>query len=113
MWRKISHLFTQLKKNKDEPHYYNVSGEKLFEGSKIIDLLFVIKQLKDGCTVVRGELQNIAHPEIETIIGLGRISYLKCICGNINAMYSDQHHTKCGEYRECKIFDVNTQCAGG
>ena len=72
----------------------------------------MIKQLKDGCTV-RGELQNIAHLETETIIGLGRIFYLKCICGNINAIYSGQHDTKCGENRECKIFDVNTQCAGG
>ena len=88
------------------------SGEKLFEGSRKIDLSFVIKQLKDRCTV-RGELQNIAHLETETITGLGRIFYLKCICGDINAIYSGQHHTKCGENRECKIFDVNTQCAGG
>ena len=101
-----------MKKNKDEPHYHNVRGEKLFEGSRKIDLSFAIKQLKDGCTV-RGELQNIAHLETETIIGLGRIFYLKCICGNINAIYLGQHHTKCGENRECKIFDVNTQCAGG
>ena len=72
--------------NKDEPHYHNVSGEKLFEGSRITDLLFVIKQLKDGCTVC-GELQNIA-----------------CICDNINAIYAGQYHIKCGENRECKIF---------
>ena len=100
-----------MKKNKDEPHYHNVSGEKLFEGSRI-DLLFVIKQLKDACTV-RQELQNIAHLETETIIGLGRIFSLKCICGNINAVYSGQYHTKCGENKECRIFDVNTQCAEG
>ena len=89
----INHLYTQLKKNKDEPHYHNVSGKKLFEGSRIINLLLVIKQLKDGCTVC-GELQNIAHLETETIIGLASIFYLKCICGNINAIYSGQYHTK-------------------
>ena len=112
--KKIRELKTSVvkDKNKDEPHYHNVNGEKLFEGSRIIDLSFVIKQLKDGCTV-RGELQNIVHLETETIIGLGRIFYLKCICGNINAINSSQHHTKCGKNRECKIFDVNTQCAGG
>ena len=90
-----------MKKNKDEPHYHNVSGEKLFEGSRIIDLLSVIKQLKDGCTVC-GELQNVAHLETETII-----------YRNINAIYSGQCHTKFGENGECKIFDVNTGCAGG
>ena len=58
-------------------------------------------------------MQNIAHLETETIIGLASIFYLKCICGNINAIYSGQCHTKCGENRECKIFDVNTPCAGG
>ena len=72
----------------------------------------MIKQLKDGCTV-SGELQNIAHPETETVIGLRRIFYLKCICGNINAIYSGHYHTKCGENRECKISDVSTRCAGG
>ena len=51
---------------------------KLFEGNRIIYLLFVIKQLKDVCTVC-GELQNIAHLEIETITGLASIFYLKCI----------------------------------
>ena len=90
-------------------HY---SSEKLFKGSTKKHLLLVIKQLKDGCTVC-GELQNIAHLETETIIGLGRIFYLKCICGNINAIYSGQYQNRCGENRECKIFDVNTQCAGG
>ena len=73
--------------NKDEPHYHNVSGENFFEDSRITDLLFVIKQLKDGCTVF-GELQNIAYLESETIIGLASIFYLKCICDNINAIYS-------------------------
>ena len=48
-------LIHTVEENKDEPHYHNVSGERLFEGSRIIDLLFVIKQLKDGCTVC-GEL---------------------------------------------------------
>ena len=32
-----------IEENKNEPHYHNVSDEKLFEGSRIIDLLFVIK----------------------------------------------------------------------
>ena len=40
-------IHTVEKTNKDEPRYCNFSGEKLFEGSRIIDLLFVIKQLKD------------------------------------------------------------------
>ena len=100
-----------MKKNKDEPHCHNVSGKKLFEGSRI-DLLSVIKQLKDKCTV-RGELQNIAHLETQTIIGLGRIFSLKCICVTINAIYSGQYHTNYRENKECKIFDVNTHCAGG
>ena len=88
--------------------------KKLSESSKIIDLLFANKQLKDVCTVC-GELQNIAHLETETIIGLASIFYLKCICGNIkyNAIYSGQCHTKCGENRECKILYVNTRCARG
>ena len=68
----------------------------------------MIKQLKDECTVC-GELQKIAHLETENIIGL----YLKCVCGDINAIYSCQYHTKCGKNRECKIFDVNTRYAGG
>ena len=55
----------------------------------MIYLLFVIKQLKDGCTVC-GELQNIAHLETETIIGLASIFNLKCICGNINTIFSGQ-----------------------
>ena len=67
----------------------------------------MIKQLKGGC-IVSGELQNIAHLEIENIIGL----YLKCLCVNINAIYSDQYHTKCGRNRECKISDVSTRCVG-
>ena len=41
-------LIHTTEENKDERHYHNVSDEKLFEGSRIIDLLFVIKQLKDG-----------------------------------------------------------------
>ena len=101
-------LIHTAEENIDQPHYHNVSGEKIFDGNRKIDLLFVIKQLKAGCTV-RRELQNIAHLEIENIIGL----YLKCVCGNINAIYSGQYHTKCGKNRECKIFNVNTQCAWG
>ena len=72
-------------------------------GCHCFDLLFVIKQLKDGCTVC-GELQNIAYLESETIIRLASIFCLKCICNNINAIYSGQYHIKCGENRECKIF---------
>ena len=72
----------------------------------------MIKQLKDGCTVC-GELQNTAHLETENIIGIASIFYLKCVCSNINAIYSGQYHAKCGENSECKIFDVNTRCAGG
>ena len=54
-------LIHTAEENKDEPRYHNnVSSEKLFEGSRITDLLFVIKQLKDGCTV-GGELQNIEY----------------------------------------------------
>ena len=78
-------LIHAVEENKDEPHYHNVSGEKLFEGSRIIDLLFVIKQLKDVCTVCE-EIQNIAYLETETIIGLASIFYLECICDNINAI---------------------------
>ena len=73
-------LIHTIEENKDKPRCHDVSGERLFDGSRIIDLLFVIKQLKDGCTVC-GELQNIVHLETENIIGL----YLKCVCGNINA----------------------------
>ena len=69
-------LIHTAEENKDEPNYHNVSGEKLLEGSRITDLLLVIKQLKDGCTVC-GELQNIADLESETIIGLASIFYLK------------------------------------
>ena len=78
-------LIHTVDQNKEEPHYHNVNGEKLFEGSRIIDLLFVTKQLKDGCSAC-GALQNIAFLESETIIGLASIFYLKCICGNINAI---------------------------
>ena len=38
-------LIHTVEESKEEPHYHNVSGEKLFQGSRIIDLLFVIKQL--------------------------------------------------------------------
>ena len=38
-------LIHTVEENKDKPHYHNVRGEKLFDGSRIIDLLFVIKQL--------------------------------------------------------------------
>ena len=100
---KAKPLIHTVKENTDEPHYHNVNGEKLFEGNRIIDLLFVIKQLKDGCTAC-GELQNIAFLETETIAGLASIFYLKCICDNINAIYSGQYHIKCEEKRECKIF---------
>ena len=92
-------LIHTAEEHKDEPHYHNVSGENFFEGSRITNLLFVIKQLKGGCTVC-GKFQNIAYLESETIIGLASIFYLKCICDNINAMY----HIKCGENRECEIF---------
>ena len=63
-----------------------------------MDLLFVMKQLKDGYTVC-GELQSIAYQETETIIGLASIFYLKCSCDHINAIYSGQYHIKCGENR--------------
>ena len=96
-------LIHTAEEHKDEPHYHNVRGEKLFERSRITDLLFVIKQLRDGCTVC-GELQNIAYLETETITGLASIFYLKCICDNINAIYSGQYHIKFGENRERKIF---------
>ena len=89
-------LIHTVEENKDEPHYHNVSGEKLFEGSRIIDLLFVIKQLKDGCTVC-GELQNVAYLETET--GLASIFYLKCICDNINAIYSGSNVEKTGNVK--------------
>ena len=93
-------LIHTAEENKDEPHYHNnVSGEKLFEGSRITDLLFVIKQLKDGC-IVCGKLQNIAYLESETIIGLASKFYLKCICDSINAIYSGQYYIKCGKNRE-------------
>ena len=59
----------------------------------------MIKQLKDRCTVC-GELQNIAHQESETITGLASIFYLECICGDLNAIYSGQYHTKCGENKQ-------------
>ena len=39
-------LIHKIGEDKDEPHYHNDSDEKLFEGSRIIDLLFVMKQLK-------------------------------------------------------------------
>ena len=59
-------LIHTAEENRDEPDYHNVSDERLFEGSRIIVccLLFVIKQLKDRCTVCR-ELQNIVHLETE------------------------------------------------
>ena len=63
----------------------------------------MIKKLKDGCAV-HGELQSTAYLEYKTIIRLGSIFYLKCICDSINAIYSGQYHIKCGENRECKIF---------
>ena len=96
-------LIHTVKENKDEPHYRNVTGEKLFEGSRIIDTLFVIKQLKDRCAVC-GELQNTAYLETETKIGLASIFCLKYTGDNINAIYSGQYHIKCMENRECKIF---------
>ena len=103
---------TRLKKAKMN-QTINVSDEKLFEGSRIMDLLFMIKQLKDRCTVC-GELQNIAHQESETIIGLASIFYLECICGNINAIYSANIIPNVEKKnRKCKIFDVNTRCVGG
>ena len=101
-------LIHTAEENKDKAHYHNVSGEILFDGSRIIDLLFVIKQLKDRCTVC-GELQNIAHLETENIIGF----YLKCVWPEYIAFILSQCHTKCGKKRECKTFDVNTRCAGG
>ena len=55
-------LIHTVEESKDEPDYQNASGEKLFENSRIIDLLFVIKQLKDKWSVC-GELQNIANQE--------------------------------------------------
>ena len=44
-------LIHTVEENRDAPHYHNVSGENFFEGSRIIDSLFVIKQLKDGWEV--------------------------------------------------------------
>ena len=77
-------LIHTVEENNNGPHYYNVSGEKVFEGSRIVDLLFVIKQLKDGCTVCE-ELHNIAHLETETIIGLASIFYLNVFVQYIQA----------------------------
>ena len=68
-------LIHTVEENKDEPDYHNVSSEKLFERSRIIDLLFVVKQMKDKCTVC-GELQKIVHQETESIIGLASIFYI-------------------------------------
>ena len=69
----------------------------------MIDLLFVVKQLKDGYTVC-GELQTITHLETEIIIELASVFYLKCVCGNINTIYSSQYHAKCGETRDVKYL---------
>ena len=69
-------LIHTIEENKDEPHYHNVSDEKLFEGSRIIDLLFVIKQLKDRYTVCGG-LQTVAYLDTKTI--------LKCVMARVSA----------------------------
>ena len=69
-------LIHTIEENKDEPHYHNVSDGKLFEGSRIIDLLLVIKQLKDGCTVYEG-LPNVAYQDTKTI--------LKCVMARVSA----------------------------
>ena len=68
-------LIHTIEENKDEPHYHNVSDEKLFEGSRIIDLLLVIKQLKDGCTVCGG-LENVAYLDTKTM--------LKCVMARVS-----------------------------
>ena len=77
-------LIHTVEENNNEPHYHNVSCEKLFEGSRIVHLLFVIKQLKDECTVCE-ELHNIAHLEIETIIWLAIIFYLNVFVQYVQA----------------------------
>ena len=62
---KDTRLIHTIEENKDEPHYH-VRNEKLFEGSRITDLLFVIKQFTDGCTVCGG-LQNVTYLDTKTI----------------------------------------------
>ena len=57
-------LIHTAEENKDEPHYHNVSGEKLFEGSRTTDLLFVIKQLKNGCTVGNCRILHTWNPKL-------------------------------------------------
>ena len=62
-----------------------------FQSCRIIDLKYLISQLKDGCSLC-GEVLHLVNLEDETRHGLASLFYIKCSCGNIVAVYTSQHH---------------------
>ena len=62
-----------------------------FQGCRIIDLKYLISQLKDGCSLC-GEVLHLVNLEDETRHGLASLFYIKCSFGNIVSVYTSQHN---------------------
>ena len=78
-------------KNNDKTEVPVVSTK--FQGCRIIDLSYIIQQLKDGCDFC-GNLLNLANLETDTKIGIASIFYIKCSCSNVSTIYSSQYHNR-------------------
>ena len=79
-------------------------------GRRIMDPLFIIKQLRAGCEECGCEL-SFARLTSETRRGLASLYYISCECGMLNTVYSSSFH--CEQEKKKPIFDINTKAATG
>ena len=75
------------------------------EGYKIVDVEFLVSQLKEGCKTYKKEI-SLCNIEEETKIGLAYLFYMTCLsCRFRNKLYTSRSHAN--------VFDINTVCATG
>lgn len=84
------------------------------EGRRIVELGFLVDQLKEGCTECKEEL-NLTKIVEETIHGLGSILYIQCVeCLQVNAIKTGKTHRSPQKKNVGRpIWDINTKAATG
>ena len=84
------------------------------EGRRIVELGFLVDQLKDGCVECKKKL-NLVNTTEETIQGLGSILYVQCEeCSQVNTIKTGKTH-RSPEKKSIgrPIWDINTKAATG
>ena len=84
------------------------------EGRRIVELGYLVDQLKQGCVDCKQEL-NLTNTTEETIQGLGSILYVQCAnCSQINSIKTGKTHRSPQKKNVgCPIWDINTKAATG